>query len=1085
MSLRTILAFIAGALVTTTAQGAIVDGHCYLEGQTNHCLTVVEITDGITPHLAYTDSTGYFSMEVVNPGYMYTFRFSHPCFETRTQQFYVPVGGVTLPDITLESNLLCDPATWRFYPYTLPGDPPIPIIMPYDEGKHDPTSTYHVEWWYVNFHFTTEDGTPYAGIVSFFKPPIIGLPGMVLFTVIDLQTGFTYADAKYPLITDMNDQWFDIAFGAPPQDDWWNRECESKLMPFEYHLSVSWADEGVNWLELDMAACKPPLPVGGDGFVEFDDIGWSYYYSHPHTCVIGTLHLQGFPALGKHVEGKAWIDHQWADFPTEIIRWEWLSIQLDDDREIMVADVFSDGAPLGSFSGGLNLYDEDCSLHVLPDYKITPLAHWYDAVTGRTFATAWRVEEPSWQINLTVTADYQDQMMRTTGDILPSGFWEGACTVSGTIGGQPVTGTAFAELTHSLIPEACCLDDESCQEMYADECIAQGGIWMGWGTECAGMDCVRQACCDDDGNCEDWPPDYCVGYWRTPLGPGTVCEDGCLEACCFDDGTCQDLYADDCLAQGGTPKGLGTKCLGDGDGNGVDDACECTCCPGGPFGDGSDGDVVIDHNTQLARDMDYHNLTVLPGVTLDTRGHTVWVCGTLENNGTITDTYCGGHGGNAGSGGWGGDPCDSPSGNPKPDQCTPGTCGSAGGQARCTGGGQGGDGGDGGGGGGGAMWPQLSCDADADGGNGGDGGASGDGGGVVRIYVFNLDNSGGIIHADGEDGQPGSDGEDGECFTWALKDLGGGGGGGGCGGDGGDGGTVEIHYGSLTTYGTIRAHGGDGGGRGYGGDGCNLSYATSLGRKQYGCSGCGCGGDGGDGEYDATYSEDGENGGTGSNGVNGTVSVTELLFNDCNANGCPDQCDLFNCPPDVAWCDDCQPNGVLDVCDILNCLPGDPDCDDCNGNGVPDGCDIDDCLPGDPGCADCQPNGVPDWCDIEYCPPGDPDCDDCQPAGQPGHGIPDSCDIRDCLPGDPDCDDCNGNGVPDWCDIHWGASLDCNDNSIPDECEPAFTDVSLFVGQLLAHSQDPVLVCMFDQNDDGVLDGRDIQVFVDRVLASP
>jgi hypothetical protein len=60
---------------------------------------------------------------------------------------------------------------------------------------------------------------------------------------------------------------------------------------------------------------------------------------------------------------------------------------------------------------------------------------------------------------------------------------------------------------------------------------------------------------------------------------------------------------------------------------------------------------------------------------------------------------------------------------------------------------------------------------------------------------------------------------------------------------------------------------------------------------------------------------------------------------------------------------------------------------------------------------------------------------------------------------------------------------DCNGNGILDECDPEYTDIGLFIIQLLAESQDPVLVCMFDQNGDATLDGNDIQGFVEMLLS--
>lgn len=56
---------------------------------------------------------------------------------------------------------------------------------------------------------------------------------------------------------------------------------------------------------------------------------------------------------------------------------------------------------------------------------------------------------------------------------------------------------------------------------------------------------------------------------------------------------------------------------------------------GGYYGDGSDGDVIISVNTDLARDMYYDNLTINDGVILSTKSYRIFVKGTLTNNGTI------------------------------------------------------------------------------------------------------------------------------------------------------------------------------------------------------------------------------------------------------------------------------------------------------------------------------------------------------------------------------------------------------------------------------------------------------------------
>ena len=53
------------------------------------------------------------------------------------------------------------------------------------------------------------------------------------------------------------------------------------------------------------------------------------------------------------------------------------------------------------------------------------------------------------------------------------------------------------------------------------------------------------------------------------------------------------------------------------------------------FGDGSDGDVVISGNTTIVADMNYNNLTINEGVTLNSNGYKIYVLNTLNVNGTI------------------------------------------------------------------------------------------------------------------------------------------------------------------------------------------------------------------------------------------------------------------------------------------------------------------------------------------------------------------------------------------------------------------------------------------------------------------
>ena len=306
---------------------------------------------------------------------------------------------------------------------------------------------------------------------------------------------------------------------------------------------------------------------------------------------------------------------------------------------------------------------------------------------------------------------------------------------------------------------------------------------------------------------------------------------------------------------------------------GLGDACPCGV-PNVEFGDGSDGDWVVPSGTHvLPLNMNYQNVTVPAGATLDTAGRILRVCGTLTVHGTITDTQSGGGGGAGGEGGAGGVDCypHSPPGS--------GGTGGAGQSANCSGGGHGGRGGGGGGGGAGAWntcCPTIGCTPGGDGGDGGDGGR---GGGCVTIWAYVFDNQG-TVHADGNSGDPGNPGENGsyEYYVCLLinRDQDSGGGGGGGGGNGGNGGLVEIHYVARPSAGNVHADGGAGGAGGARGlqpMPCQEEY-SSVGACQHweeGASGYSNGGDGGESDIGVTCSNGADDGGSGSSGTHGLV----------------------------------------------------------------------------------------------------------------------------------------------------------------------------------------------------------------------
>lgn len=116
---------------------------------------------------------------------------------------------------------------------------------------------------------------------------------------------------------------------------------------------------------------------------------------------------------------------------------------------------------------------------------------------------------------------------------------------------------------------------------------------MGAGTACSGQ---TIACCLPDGSCLNTEPLCCSALGGTPSPSGAVSclgdlngdgiDDACelkTGACCLPDGSCINLTQANCGQQGGIYKGDGTHCAGDINGNGADDACEPGWRPGDPY----------------------------------------------------------------------------------------------------------------------------------------------------------------------------------------------------------------------------------------------------------------------------------------------------------------------------------------------------------------------------------------------------------------------------------------------------------------------------------------------------------------------
>ncbi len=318
------------------------------------------------------------------------------------------------------------------------GDAPAPIELPSDDRVHDEL----LEWWYFTGHLEDETGARYGFEFVFFRALTGRLEAYVSHAAITDHTAesFTWDQKSEP-----GDATIDSSAGqlALRIDDW--------SMMIRDGIAALEADFAGYAFDLQVSPTKPPALHAGDGFIQYDDDTWSYYYSRTRNDISGTLTLDGEP---RPVTGIAWFDHQWGAIDTfRDGGWDWFSIQLDNDTEIMAYVLY--GGDRSVERVDVTIVEADGAARWLEagDITIAATSEWTSPRTGITWPSGWKLSIPSQQISLTLVPVLLDQELdttATTGVI----YWEGEVIVEGTADGAAVSGAGYVELTgyEAIVP---------------------------------------------------------------------------------------------------------------------------------------------------------------------------------------------------------------------------------------------------------------------------------------------------------------------------------------------------------------------------------------------------------------------------------------------------------------------------------------------------------------------------------------------------------------------------------------------------------------------------------------------------------
>ena len=345
-------------------------------------------------------------------------------------------------------------------PSTSPFRPAIPgyrYEFPKDHGSHP---AYRTEWWYYTGHLHAKNGRPFGFELTFFRRAIP--PDKV--KTQPSQWSVSHLYLAHFALTDIAGRRFQFSdklsraamgkAGADESslrvwiDDW---RAETSADPAGPHLLT--ARDGALALSLTLRPSKPLVIHGPDGISRKGAAvsQASHYYSFTRLATAGTIAIGGDQF---DVTGTSWMDHEFgsADLGEDLVGWDWFSIQLEDESELMLYRLRRRDGSSDPASSGTVVSSDGRTRHLsVADIRIESTGTWTSHESGAVYPNRWRLIIPSLDLAMEVVPLLDQQELRTSRSTQVT-YWEGAVAVSGMKQGRSVKGQGYVELTGYATP---------------------------------------------------------------------------------------------------------------------------------------------------------------------------------------------------------------------------------------------------------------------------------------------------------------------------------------------------------------------------------------------------------------------------------------------------------------------------------------------------------------------------------------------------------------------------------------------------------------------------------------------------------
>jgi predicted secreted hydrolase len=320
--------------------------------------------------------------------------------------------------------------------------------FPRDHFNHP---DFQTEWWYYTGNLKSPDGHRFGFELTFFRQAVTRDPAKnSAWDVRDLYVA-------HLALTDLENQRFFHAertnrsgpgiAGVNQKDALiWNGNWQVQWRGDEQGLQA--VDDRFE-LHLTLRTEKRPV-IHGENGVSQKASGpgrASHYISLTRLGAQGSIQLNGKDFT---VVGLAWMDHEFFTHQLEPDQagWDWLSLQLADNTELMLFRIRRKDGSIDPYSAGTFVDSLGRSTHLRQtDFVVEPEGKtWASPETHAVYPIAWKIEIPRLGLTLQVSTPLASQELAGNTRLSPS-YWEGAISLIGRRETQPLQGVGYLEMT--------------------------------------------------------------------------------------------------------------------------------------------------------------------------------------------------------------------------------------------------------------------------------------------------------------------------------------------------------------------------------------------------------------------------------------------------------------------------------------------------------------------------------------------------------------------------------------------------------------------------------------------------------------